>query len=140
MPKLVMALLVVQLVGGAYMFVVHSASSSRWSTARATRLPSLVVFGHATLGLVSPTLWIGYLAARDEWLIWATLASLLASAAGGLFMLSRTVGRSRVLRQPAADPADVRVVEKEIPTAVLIGHGLGAALLVGSVLAVGLGV
>ena len=138
MPKLVMALLVVQLVGGAYMFFVHSASGAEWSTARATRLPSLVVFGHATLGLVSPTLWIGYLAVRDEWLVWATLASLLASAAGGLFLLSRTAGRSELLHEPAGDPADVRVIEKQIPKTVLLGHGLGAALLVGSVLVVGL--
>ena len=36
------------------------------------------------------------------------------------------------------EPADVRVVEKRIPTTVLLGHGLGAALLIACVVAVGL--
>ena len=139
MSKFVMALLVVQLVVGAYLFAFVSSTGSRFSTARATRLPSLLVFGHAVLGVTAPALWIFYLYTGETALVWVTLASLLASAGGGLFMLARTAGRSDTLHRPAEDPADVRVVEKQVPASVLVGHGLGAALLVGCVLVVGLG-
>ncbi|GAA5121957.1 hypothetical protein GCM10023339_39520 [Alloalcanivorax gelatiniphagus] len=135
MSKLVMALLVVQVLVGGYMFGSIAGSGS----ARATRLPPLVVFTHAMLGVAAPALWIAYLYTGETAWVWVTLGSLLASVAGGLLLFSRTVGRSDTLRRPAADPADVRVAEKQVPKTVLVGHGLGAALLVGCVLAVGLG-
>ena len=140
MSKLVMALLVVQVVGGAYLFMSVASAGSQHSTARASRLPSLVVFGHASLGLLAPALWIGYLLTGSDGWVWATLGSLLLSVAGGLFMFARTAGRSDTLHETAADPADVRVAEKQIPASVLAGHGLVAAALVVCVVLVGLGV
>ena len=139
MSKLVMGLLVVQLVGGAYMFMSLASSNSAHSTARATRLPSAAVFGHASLGLAAPAVWIGYLTSDWPWLTWVTLASVLLSVAGGLFMLSRTAFRPDSLGVPASDPSDVRVVEKQIPRTVLVGHGLTAGLIVVCILVVALG-
>jgi hypothetical protein len=129
MDKLVMALLVVQLVGGGYLFMSVSSAGSEHSTARASRLPPPLVFGHAMLGLAAPALWIGYLVAGSPWLAWVTLGSLVLSIAGGLVMLSRTAGRSRTISAAAVDPADVRVAEKQIPTSVLVAHGVVAATL-----------
>jgi hypothetical protein len=140
MDKLVMGLLVVQVVGGGYMFMSHASSGSQHSTARASRLPAIVVFGHALLGVAAPVFWIGYLVDGSTWIAWTTLGSLLLSVAGGLFMLSRTAGHSDTLAQPAADAADVRVVEKQIPKSVLVAHGGTAALLVVLVLLEALGV
>jgi hypothetical protein len=130
MDKLVMALLVVQVVGGGYLFMSVASAGSEHSGARASRLPPALVFGHAMLGLAAPALWIGYLVAGSTWLAWVTLGSLLLSIAGGLFMLSRTAGRSETISAPAVDLADVRVAEKQIPTSVLVTHGLVAAALV----------
>ncbi|WP_322921984.1 hypothetical protein [Nocardioides renjunii] len=140
MSTLVMMLLVVQVVGGAYLFGAVSTAGASFSTARATRLPPLLVFGHAMLGLAAPTLWIGWMVTRADPMVWVTLGSLLLSIAGGLVMLSRTAGHSTTLERPATDPADVAVVEKQIPKPVLAGHGLLAAVLVACVVAVGLGV
>jgi hypothetical protein len=139
MSTLVMMLLVVQVVGGAYLFGAVASAGSAASTARASRLPPFLVFGHAMLGLAAPTLWVGWMVTDATPVVWVTLASLLLSIAGGLVMLARTAGRSETLDQPASDPADVRVAEKHIPKPVLAGHGLLAAVLVGLVLAVGLG-
>ena len=138
MTKFVMGLLAVQVVVGAYLFMSVATSGSAHSTARATRLPSLVVFAHTLLGIGAPVLWVAWMLSDSTGWVWATLGSLLASVAGGLVMAFRTFGRSDTLHQPAGDPADVRVAEKQIPTPVLLGHGLGAALLVGSVLVVAL--
>ncbi|WP_210503735.1 hypothetical protein [Nocardioides xinjiangensis] len=138
MSKLVMMLLVVQVVVGSYLFMSVASSNSRSSTARATRLPSLVVFGHSLLGIIAPVWWVAWLLTADKMWVWVTLGSLLASVAGGLVMAARTFGHSDTLHKPAADPADVRVVEKQIPKSVLLGHGLGATALVGLVLVVGL--
>ncbi len=138
MSKLVMMLLVVQVVVGSYLFMSVASSNSAHSTARATRLPSLVVFAHSMIGVVSPLWWILWLFTGSTLWVWVTLGSLLASVAGGLVMAAKTFGHSHTLHKPAADPADVRVVEKQIPKPVLLGHGLGAAVLVGCVLVVGL--
>ena len=134
-----MALMVAQVVGGAYLFMSVASSGSEHSTARASRLPPIVVFGHAMLGLAAPALWIGYLLTGWTWVAWVTLGSLVLSVTGGLFMLSRTAGRSDTVSAAAADPADVRVAEKQIPTSVLVGHGLVAALLLVLVLLEALG-
>jgi hypothetical protein len=138
MEKFVMAMLVVQVLGGAFLFASVSTTGSRSSTARATRLPPLVVFSHAMLGLLAPALWIAYLRYGSTALVWSTLVSLLLSTGGGLFMLARTLGHSDRLDQPANDPADVTVIEKQVPKSVLAGHGLVAAILIVGVLVEGL--
>ena len=97
-----------------------------------------MVFAHSMLGIVAPTWWIAWLLTDLKMWVWVTLGSLLASVAGGLVLLARTAGHSATLHESAADPADVHVVEKQIPKPVLLGHGLGAAALIGLVLIVGL--
>lgn len=140
MTKFVMALLVVQVLGGLYQFGFLMTSGSSNSTARASRLPDLLVFGHALLGLVAPALWLAWMFSDLEAFVWATLASLLLSVGGGLVMFARTAGHGKTLDVPTADPADSRVAEKQIPGPALAGHGLLAAVLVVCVLLVGLGV
>lgn len=138
MSNLVMGLLVLQVVGGVYLFSLTASTGQAASNARATRLPSLLVFGHSLLGLLAPALWLAWLLTHAQGWVWATLVSLLSSVAGGLVMLAKTVRGPAAVDRPAADPADVRVVEKQIPHAALVGHGGLAALIVVCVVAVGL--
>lgn len=140
MTNFVMGLLVVQLLGGVYQLSYVLGAGKRPSTARATRLPDPVVVGHPMAATVSTALWLGWMTMDERGFAWLTLVALLLTAAGGAFMFLRTAGRSPVVDRPAADPADVRVAEKQIPKVALAVHGLGALLLVGCVLLVALGV
>ena len=139
MSNLVMGLLVVQLVGGAYLFSFVLGAGQRHSTARATRLPGLMVFVHAVLGVAAAGLWVAWLETGVAAIAWTTLGSLLLSVGGGLLMFARTAGHEETIERFATDPADVRVAEKQIPAVALLGHGLLALVLVVLVLLVALG-
>ena len=138
MTKFVMAVLVVQVIGGLYQFMVLATANSAHSTARASRLPDLVVFTHAVLGFLAAAVWVGQLVTGNDLFAWTTLGILLLSVAGGTLLFVKTEFKSETLDRPAMDPADVRVVEKQIPKSVIHGHGLGAAVLVICVLIVAL--
>ncbi|CAA9375697.1 MAG: hypothetical protein AVDCRST_MAG32-1164 [uncultured Nocardioides sp.] len=138
MTKFVMALFVIQVVGGLFQMGTLMTAGSRNSTARASRLPDLLVFSHAVLGFLAAGLWVGQLLTGDDRFAWVTLAVVALSIAGGTVMFLKTELGSETLDRPAADPADVRVAEKQIPKTVLHGHGLGAAVLAVCVLVVAL--
>ena len=138
MTKFVMAVLVIQVLGGLYQFMVLATASSAHSTARASRLPDLLVFSHAVLGFLAAGLWVGQLMTGHDLWAWATLAVLALLIAGGAVMFFKTEFTSETLDRPSADPANVRVAEKQIPKSVLHAHGLGAAVLVVCVLIVAL--
>jgi hypothetical protein len=138
MTKFVMAVLVIQVIGGLYQFMVLATARSEHSTARATRLPDWVVFTHAALGFLAAGVWVGQLVTGNDLFAWTTLGLLLMSVVGGTVLFLKTELRSETLDRPAMDPADVRVVEKQIPKSVIHGHGLGAAVLVVCVLVVAL--
>lgn len=140
MSNLVMGLLVIQLVGGAYLFSFVMSAGQRHSSARATRLPGLMVFVHAVLGVAAVGLWVAWLETGEPAIAWTTLASLLLSVGGGLLMFARTAGHDETIDRPmATDPADVRVAEKQIPASALMAHGGLALVLVVLVLLVALG-
>lgn len=90
------------------------------------------------LGFLAPALWLIWMFSQNEAFVWATSGSLLLSVGGGLVMFARTA-QGQDPGRDGGDPADVRVAEKQIPGAALAAHGLIAAVLVGSVLLVGLG-
>lgn len=138
MTTFVMALFLIQVLGGLYQIGILMASSSPSSPARATRLPDLLVFSHGLLGFLAAGLWAGRIITGDDAYAWATLAVLVLSVAGGAAMFAKTAPASETLDRPVADPADARVAEKRIPPSVLLGHGLGAGLLVICVLVVAL--
>jgi hypothetical protein len=134
MTGFVMAVLVLQALGGLYQMAILMASHTAYSRARATRLPDWLVFSHGLLGFVAAGLWVGQLVTGDERYAWSTFVVLLLAIAGGSVMFVQTELRSERLHRAAADPADVLVVEKQIPKTVLHAHGLGAAVLLASVL------
>jgi hypothetical protein len=138
MTKFVMGILVIQALGGLYQMGVLMTSTSPHSTARATRLPDLLVFSHGLLGFLAATLWLGQLFTGDDAYAWATLGVVLLAVAGGMVMFVETEFKGETLDRPAIDPADIRVAEKQIPKAALHAHGLGAAVLVVCVLVVAL--
>jgi hypothetical protein len=138
MTKFLMAVFVVQLMGGLYQVGILMSADSRASVARASRLPDLLVFTHGVLGFVAAGLWVGQLATGDDRFAWTTLAVLVMAIAGGTVLFVKTEFHGDTIDRPALDPADVRVAEKQIPKGVLHGHGLGAAVLVVCVLVVAL--
>ena len=146
MTKFVMALLVVQALGGLYQFGILASAGRRDSTARASRLSDSLVFSHGLLGFLAAGLWVGQLLTGNDYWAWATLVVILLSVAGGTVMFLKTELEAETIDSlavdgavdGAVDPADVRVAEKQIPKSVLHGHGLGAAVLVVCVLIVAL--
>ena len=140
MTNFVMGLLIVQLLGGAYQLTFVLGAGQKLSNARATRLPDFVVVGHLTAALTATALWVVWMATHEDVFAWATLAVLLVTSAGGLFMFARTARQDSVVDRPAVDPADVRVAEKQIPATALAVHGLGAVVLLACVLLEALGV
>lgn len=136
-----MGLFVIQLGVGLYQMGILAASHSRHSPARATRLSDRLVFSHALLGFLAAGLWLGQLLTGDDRYAWATAVVVLLSIAGGMVMFVETEFRPGTLEDRTAapaDPADVRVAEKQIPKVVMHGHGLGAAVLLVGVVAVAL--
>ena len=140
MSNFVMGLLLAQLLGGIYLMTFLWGAGQRSSNARATRLPDALVFVHPVLALAATSLWLVWMFDGERGWAWATFVTLLLTAAGGtvLFLKTRTGGR--VLDVPAADPADVRVAEKQIPPIADHLHGLMGTVLVVCVLLVALGV
>ena len=142
MTKFVMAVLVVQSLGGLYQFGILASAGRRDSTARASRLSDSLVFSHGVLGFLAAGLWLGQLLTGNDYWAWATLVVILLAIAGGTVMFLQTELKPETIDRPvvdrAEDPADLRVAEKQIPKSVLHGHGLGAAVLVVCVLVVAL--
>jgi predicted lipid-binding transport protein (Tim44 family) len=138
MTKFVMGILVIQLLGGLYQMGVLMTSTSPSSTARATRLPDLLVFSHGLLGFLAAGLWLGQLFTGNDAYAWATLVVVLLSVGGGMVMFVETEFKGDTIDRPAVDPADIRVAEKQIPKAALHAHGLGAAVLLVSIFIVAL--
>lgn len=140
MTNFVIGLLVVQLLGGIYQLTFVLGAGQKLSNARATRLPDSAVIGHTMTSGAAAALWLGWVAFEEEAFIWATLATLVLTSVVGGFLFYRTEFRGPVIDRPAADLADVRVAEKQIPKLALHAHGAGALLLVVCVLLVGLGI
>ncbi len=138
MTEFVLGIFVIQVLGGLYQMGILATANSRDSAARASRLPDLLVFSHALLGLLAAGLWLGQLFTGNDTYAWTTLVVLLLSVAGGTVMFVKTEFRGETVNRPAADPADTRVAEKRIPKAALYGHGLGALVLVICVVVVAL--
>lgn len=144
MGNFVMGLLLVQLLLGGYLFSFTTGVGRAESVARATRLPSLVVFGHMSLSVVALVTWIVYVGTRSRTVAWIAFGILLASAALGLVLLLRTVGRPvRLPVVPGEYPedADVTVAEGLIPGPVMVLYGLvwAGLLLCPFLVAIGVG-
>ncbi|UMG92824.1 hypothetical protein [Nocardioides sp. TF02-7] len=140
MTNFLIGLLAVQLLGGLHQLTFVLGAGQKLSSARATRLPDAAVVGHVMLGGLAFALWLGWVMFDERAFAWMTLATVVLAAAVGGFMFHRTFFRSPVVDRPAADPADVRVAEKQIPAASLAVHGLGAAALILGTLLVALDV
>lgn len=131
MTEFVIGLLVVQLLLGAYLFSFTLSAGMKHGTARATRLPAPVLFGHPGLALTSTVLWVVWMATGERGWAWATFVAMVLAVGGGLFLVLRTVRGGDVVDRPAAlDPADVRRAERQIPYPAIGLHGLIALTLV----------
>ncbi|WP_435771141.1 hypothetical protein [Nocardioides sp. SYSU DS0651] len=141
MSELVMFLLVVQVLVGMYLYSFVLGAGQKNSNARATRIPDLVAVLHPAAAGSTVVLWILYLVSGETGFAWATLGVIVATAAlGGFMSLKALTGRATVDDRPAAEPADVRVAEKQIPGLVARFHGLTFAVMAVLILLVALGV
>lgn len=148
MSILVTGLFVVQLLVGGYLFSFVLGAGQRASNARATRIPDPAAVAHPLAAVVTVACWLICLATDERGFAWVCFGLLLATAAGGLFMAFRTVtggptvdrpGRRQGVLDPG-DPAEIRVAEKQIPTAALVLHGTTFLVLLIGTLLVALGV
>jgi len=135
-----MGALIVQLLLGGYQFSFTTGAGRPESDARASRLPSPVIFGHMLLAIVIALLWAGQMASDSRAMAWVVFGLLVGSVASGLAMFLRTARRSAWIGGRSRNPADHRVAEKQIPVPSLAVHGLVALSLVVGVLLVALGV
>jgi hypothetical protein len=141
MAGLVIWLLVIQLVGGVYMFTYTFDAGVPESTARATRLPDPVLLLHPVFGLSAILVWLAYMGTDASPLPWVTFGLLAAGGLLGAFMGLQTM-------RPAPDPVEVspndpaaaRLAEKRIPLLAILMHGGLAGLILLCVLLVALGV
>ena len=132
---------------GLFMFAIWLIEYGGKGTARASRLPAAVVFGHALLATAGLTVWIIYLFADDQRLAVTALGILLGVALLGLTMLRQWISvyrESTVTLTVGAGPGTVPVLqdkpaEGNFPLAVVIGHGLFAAVTIVLVLLTVLG-
>ena len=136
----VLAFFVVQLLVGAYMFTFVLGAGQLNSNARATRIPDPIAVVHPLAAGGTLLLWVVYLVTDERVFAWATFVALLLTASGGAVMALRTVRGGPTVDRPAADPAEVRVAEKQIPRAAIVLHGLTFLLLLAGTLLVALGV
>lgn len=120
---------------GAFMFV-RTVTGSRTADGRSpSNLPGGLVAGHGFLALATLAAWAtayGYGSERGAWI---ASAGLLLVVGGGLTLLLLGVGPGRTAR---FQPGDVPPAEDSIPAAVVVFHGLGAAVTLALVLATNL--
>jgi hypothetical protein len=140
MSMYVLAVFILQLFVGAYMYSFVLGAGQKNSNARATRIPDPVAVVHPLAAGGTFLLWILYLVTDERGFAWATFALLLATAGGGAIMSLKTFTGGPTVDRPAADPADVRVAEKQIPKVMILMHGLTFVLLAIGTLLVALGV
>ena len=137
--------------GGLFMFAIWLIEYERKKDGKpSSRLPAVVLFGHALLAATGLTVWIMYLFGEDDRLAQAALIILAAVALLGLTMLRRWISVYRdstysvnitAAAGPGSAPAIVTVpAERSFPLAVVIGHGLFAVTTVVLVLLTVLGV
>lgn len=138
-----MGLLVVQLILGGYQFSFVADAGRPESSARASRLPDLAVFGHIVTGIATTLVWIVWLSTDQRAIPWIAVGTLALGASVGLFMARRTIGKPTIVSADAVrypDRADVVAAEKRIPGVAMALHGTVATLMFVLVLLVALGV
>lgn len=145
MAGLVIGLWVINMVLGSYLFTYTAGAGRPESTARATSLPSLVVFSHGTLAFLGIGIWLVYSYTGDRWAAWAALGELLVASALGHVMAHRTFHpeKSPVLIPAGAikhDVGDTVRAEDQMPPLAIHLHAAIAGLLVVLVLLTALGV
>jgi hypothetical protein len=141
MSGLVIGLLIVQALGGLYMFTYTADAGMPESNARNTRLPEPLLLLHPVLGLAAIAVWVAYMLTGGDPLPWVTLALLVLGTLIGAYLGAETM---RPAPDPVAasphDPGAARLAEKRIPILAIAAHG-GLALLIDlCVLLVALGV
>lgn len=124
--------------GGAYMMGISMRSGARTSTADESHLPAPVVFSHAGLALLGLAVWGVYMASEEDALTWVALVTLLVVAALGGALVHRWLKTRRGNRATAE--LEEHVAEQQIPTAVVVMHGVGALVTILLVLLTALGV
>jgi hypothetical protein len=123
---------------GVYLFTFTTGAHRPESPARATDLPSLVLFSHPLVGLAGVVTWIAYLVSASTTLAWVAVAWLVLGATLGDVMAVRTFrGRQNETAALAVahDPADAARAEGRMPVAAVAVHGILAIVTIAVVVA-----
>jgi hypothetical protein len=148
---------IVTALGGLFLLAIFLIEyDPDFQRAAATRLPLPVLSGHVLLALGGLVVWILYLLSDNDQLAYITLLILIGAATLGTTMAIRWIGvyRTRVIPvrtgpQPGERgdayarraSSDLAVPpERHFPVAVVVGHGLFAAVTISLVLLTTLGV
>jgi hypothetical protein len=101
----------------------------RPDSARPSRFPPALVFGHFLLAAVGLVLWIVYVAADSDGLPWIAFGVIAVVALLGFALFARWLPQFR--DRQAASGDTTATAEAQFPVAVVVAHGLfGAATLV----------
>ena len=118
---------VATVLAGLILLVVWLVEYDReFQTAAATRLPVPVISAHALLGIGGLMMWIIYLVADEERLVWATVVDLSIVALLGLVMAVRWIRVYRTYSGSHSSPGRVITVppERHFPIPVVVIHGI----------------
>jgi hypothetical protein len=91
-------------------------------TARPSRFPSGLIFGHFLLAAVGLVLWIVYVASDSDGLAWVAFAIVAVVAVLGFTMFFRWLPQVR-----ARGGRDEATAEAQFPVPVVVAHGVFAA-------------
>ncbi|MGW0882381.1 hypothetical protein [Streptomyces sp. NPDC002671] len=126
-------------VGGFILLVRWiSRGGLRQQQSRTTRFRAPVVFGHFVLAVAGLVVWLIYLAADRAALAWTSFVIFVAGAILGFTMFARWIPVYRTA-VPAGADEESTPAERHLPVAVVVAHGVGAAMTLILVLLAALG-
>jgi hypothetical protein len=139
MEDVTLVVWVVTMLGGLFMAGVLTREGRGGPAASGSLIPSSLVFTHGLVAVGGAVVWIFFMSAGDQVLAWAAVVVLVVAALLGVMMFVRWL-QGRAGSTAEVEQNKVRLAEQQIPSFVVHGHGLLAAVTVLLALLVALGV
>jgi small-conductance mechanosensitive channel len=112
-------------VGGFYMMAVAARTGNSYSGATESHLPSFVIFTHMALAMTGLAVFGLYMGTAEDALAWGALGILVLVAASGLHMFY-TWKKDRRGTEAEVARRKERLAEQQIPSPVVLIHGVTA--------------